>query len=48
MRLDRSGRVSRNDVALVLAECLTAENTFGKSFDLLGGDTPVAEAIRSL
>jgi uncharacterized protein YbjT (DUF2867 family) len=47
-RLDHSGRVSRDDVALVLLECLTAGNTFGKSFDLLGGDTPVAEAIRSL
>ncbi len=47
-RLDHSGRVPRDDVALVLVECLTAENTFGKSFDLLGGDTPVAEAIRSL
>jgi uncharacterized protein YbjT (DUF2867 family) len=47
-RLDHSGRVSRDDVALVLLECLMAENTFGKSFDLLGGDTPVAEAIRSL
>ena len=46
--LDRSGRISRDDVALVLAECLTAENTFGKAFDLLGGDTPVAEAVRSL
>ena len=46
--LDRSGRIPREDVALVLAECLTAENTFGKDFDLLGGDTPVAEAVRSL
>lgn len=46
--LDRSGSVARDDVALVLAECLTAENTIGKGFDLLGGDTPVAEAVRSL
>jgi uncharacterized protein YbjT (DUF2867 family) len=47
-RLDRSGPVTRDDVALVLAECITAENTIGKGFDLLGGDTPVAEAVRSL
>jgi hypothetical protein len=32
----------------VLAECLTAENTIGKSFDLLNDGTPVAEAVRSL
>jgi uncharacterized protein YbjT (DUF2867 family) len=47
-RLDRSGSVSRDDVALVLAECLTADNTIGKDFDLLGGETPVAEALRAL
>jgi uncharacterized protein YbjT (DUF2867 family) len=47
-RLDRSGSVSRDDVALVLAECLAAENTIGKDFDLLGGETAVAEALRSL
>jgi len=42
------GRVAREDVAAVLAECLTADNTIGKSFDLLNGVTPVAEAVRSL
>jgi uncharacterized protein YbjT (DUF2867 family) len=47
-RLDRSGSVSRDDVALVLAECLTADNTIGKDFDLLGGDTPIPDAVRSL
>ena len=46
--IDRSGRIPRDDVALVLAECITAENTFGKDFDLVGGDTPAAEAVRSL
>jgi nucleoside-diphosphate-sugar epimerase len=44
----RSGTVTRDDVALVVAECLNAENAIGKSFDLLGGDTPVAEAIAAL
>ena len=43
-----SGSVTRDDVALVLAECLTADNTIGKSFDLLNGETPVAEAIAAL
>jgi uncharacterized protein YbjT (DUF2867 family) len=43
-----SASVARDDVALVLAEVLRADNTIGKSFDLLGGETPVAEAIAAL
>ena len=43
-----SGSISRDDVALVLAEVLAADNTIGKEFDLLGGETPVAEAIAAL
>ena len=39
------GSVSRDDVALVVAEALRADNTIGKAFDLVGGETPVAEAI---
>jgi uncharacterized protein YbjT (DUF2867 family) len=46
--IGRSGEVTRDDVALVLAECLMADNAIGKSFDLLGGDTPVVEAIAAL
>lgn len=46
--LDRSGEVAREDVAAVLAECLLAENTIGKTFELLGGETPIPEALRSL
>jgi uncharacterized protein YbjT (DUF2867 family) len=42
------GKVSRDDVAAVLAETLVAENTIGKAFDLVGGEDPVAEAIRAL
>ena len=42
------GRIPRDDVALVLAECLVADNTIGKAFDLLSGDTPVADAVRAL
>jgi uncharacterized protein YbjT (DUF2867 family) len=42
------GTVTRDDVALVLAELLTADNAIGKSFDLLNGETPVAEAIAAL
>lgn len=42
------GEVSRDDVATVLAEVLVADNTIGKAFDLVGGETPVAEAVRAL
>jgi len=42
------GEVSRDDVAAVLAETLGADNTIGKGFDLVGGDTPVAEAVSAL
>lgn len=42
------GEVTRADVALVLAACLNEPNTIGKTFDLVGGETPLAEALRSL
>ncbi len=42
------GSVARDDVALVLAEVLRADNTIGKAFDLVGGETPLAEAIAAL
>jgi uncharacterized protein YbjT (DUF2867 family) len=47
-QLETGGSVTRDDVALVLAECLTADNTIGKAFDLLNGEIPVAEAIAGL
>jgi uncharacterized protein YbjT (DUF2867 family) len=47
-RLERSGSVARDDVAAVLAEALRADNTIGKAFDLLGGETPIAEAVAAL
>jgi uncharacterized protein YbjT (DUF2867 family) len=43
-----SPSISRDDVALALAEVLNADNTIGKAFDLLGGETPVAEALAAL
>jgi uncharacterized protein YbjT (DUF2867 family) len=46
-RLDR-GEVPRDDVAAVLFAALGAANTIGKAFDLVGGDTPVEEAVASL
>jgi uncharacterized protein YbjT (DUF2867 family) len=46
--LQRIGDVPRDDVAATLVACLDADNTIGKSFDLLGGNTPVAEALETL
>jgi uncharacterized protein YbjT (DUF2867 family) len=43
-----SGRVSRDDVAATLAAVLATDSTIGVAFDLLEGDTPVDEAVRSL
>ncbi len=42
------GAVTRGDVAHVLAEVLDADNTIGVTFDVLGGDVAVREAVRSL
>jgi uncharacterized protein YbjT (DUF2867 family) len=46
-RLER-GDVPRADVAAVIAAALHDERTVGKDFDLLSGDTPVAEALGAL
>jgi uncharacterized protein YbjT (DUF2867 family) len=46
-KLDR-GQVPRADVAAVFVACLDDPGTIGKSFDLLGGDTPIADALASL
>ena len=42
------GSVTRGDVAHVLAEVLEADNTVGKTFDLLNGDVRIAEAVAKL
>ena len=46
--LDRFGAIPRDDVAATLAGCLDAANTIGKSFDLLGGETAIPEALAAL
>jgi uncharacterized protein YbjT (DUF2867 family) len=45
--LDR-GTISRDDVAATLAEVLRADNTIGKTFVLVAGDTPIDEAVAAL
>jgi uncharacterized protein YbjT (DUF2867 family) len=42
------GEVPRDDVAAVLAACLVEPGTVGRTFELVSGETPVDEAIRSV
>ena len=42
------GQVSRDDVAAVLAAVLDGPNTVGRTVDLIGGDTAVADAVRTI
>jgi uncharacterized protein YbjT (DUF2867 family) len=46
--LGRRGEISREDVAAIFAATLEAENTFGKTFEALSGDTPIQEAIAAI
>ncbi|KAJ9144273.1 NAD-dependent epimerase/dehydratase [Pleurostoma richardsiae] len=40
--------IAREDVARVVAECLKNDNTIGLAFDAVGGDDPVAEAVKDV
>ena len=42
------GSVTRGDVAHVLAEVFDADNTIGKTFDVLGGDVAIKRAVSNL
>ncbi len=44
-RLDHGGEVPRDDVAAALLACLDEPGTIGAEFDLIAGDTPIAEAL---
>jgi nucleoside-diphosphate-sugar epimerase len=46
--LGRRADVPRDDVALVLFECLQAPNTVRVLFELFEGDVPAREAVRAL
>lgn len=46
--LGRSGEITRDDVAAVLAGCLDEPRTVGATFELLQGETPIAQALASL
>jgi uncharacterized protein YbjT (DUF2867 family) len=42
------GQVTRDDVAAVIAAVLDSPNTIGKTVDLIGGDTSIAEAAKAI
>jgi uncharacterized protein YbjT (DUF2867 family) len=46
--MGRRGPVPRDDVALVLAAVLGAPATVGRTFVLIGGDTPAQDAVEAL
>jgi uncharacterized protein YbjT (DUF2867 family) len=46
--LSRRGQIPREDVARTLVVTLEKENTFGKTFEVLSGDTPIEEALTDL
>jgi uncharacterized protein YbjT (DUF2867 family) len=43
-----SGEIPRDDVAATLFFTLDAVNTYGQAFDVVSGDDPVEDAVRSL
>lgn len=47
-RLDAYGEIPRADVAHALAAIIDADNTINREVCLIGGDTPIEDAIRSL
>ena len=48
LSLSRRGEISREDTARTLVATQMAKNTFGKTFEVLSGDTPVEEALARL
>src|SRR5215210_2554709 len=46
--LGRRGEITRDDVARTFAEALEMENTYGKTFEILAGDTPIREALERI
>jgi uncharacterized protein YbjT (DUF2867 family) len=42
------GRIPREDVAATLVAVLDTDGTIGRDFDLVGGDTPIEDALRAL
>ena len=46
--LGRRGEISRDDVARTFAETLEMPNTYRKTFEIIGGETPIREALERI
>ena len=46
--LGRREEIPREDVARTMVAALEQRNTFGKTFEVFAGDTPIDEALKSL
>jgi uncharacterized protein YbjT (DUF2867 family) len=46
--LGRRGQISRDDVARTFADALEMTNTYGKTFEILSGDTPIPEVLERI
>ncbi|TWI57964.1 SDR family oxidoreductase [Halalkalibacter nanhaiisediminis] len=44
----RDNTITREDVATVLTEVIERENTYGKTFEILNGDTDISEALQAV
>lgn len=47
-KLQGKGLTSRDNLAAALVACLDCDNTIGRSFSLLDGDTPLSDALKSI
>ena len=47
-QLGRRGQIARDDVAATLAEVLQTPSTIGTTFEVLAGETPIAEAVAAV
>lgn len=45
---DKSGSITREDVAEVLTACLSEPETYHKTFEILNGDTPIKVALKTV
>jgi uncharacterized protein YbjT (DUF2867 family) len=46
--LGRRGEIPREDVARTFAEALEMPNTYRKTFEIIGGETPIREALKRI
>lgn len=47
-RVHLGSMIPREDVASVVIECMKNEGTKGLAFDLVGGDTPIKDAVAAV